>query len=51
MTFLDDGEGTSPFLIKSAIREPITLILDWWHLFASSRAEDCVEEIANKCVM
>ncbi|WP_051956138.1 hypothetical protein [Beijerinckia mobilis] len=32
VTVISDGEVTLPLLVKAATQEPITPILDWWHL-------------------
>jgi hypothetical protein len=32
VTVLSDGEAALPGLIRAAVREPVTCILDWWHI-------------------
>jgi hypothetical protein len=32
VTVLSDGEAALPGLIRSAVGEPVTCILDWWHI-------------------
>jgi hypothetical protein len=32
VTVLSDGESALPSLVRAAVGEPITCILDWWHI-------------------
>ena len=32
MTVLSDGESALPSLVRAAVDEPVTCILDWWHI-------------------
>jgi hypothetical protein len=32
VTVLSDGEAALPGLVRAAVGEPITCILDWWHI-------------------
>ena len=32
VTVLSDGEAALPGLVRAAVREPVTCILDWWHI-------------------
>jgi hypothetical protein len=32
VTVLSDGEAALPGLIRAAVGEPVTCILDWWHI-------------------
>ena len=46
VTVLSDGEAALPGLVRAAVGEPITCILDWWHI--SMRVQH-IEQAVLRC--
>ena len=48
ITVLSDGEAALPGLVRAGVGEPITCILDWWHI--SMRVQHIEQSVHGICV-
>ena len=49
ITVLSDRETALPSLVRAAVREPVTCILDWWHI--SMRVQHIQQSIRGICAL
>jgi hypothetical protein len=49
VTVLSDGEAALPGLVRAAVGEPVTCILDWWHI--SMRVQHIEQAVRGICAL